>query len=335
MSEHRMALYDAFSDTAFGGSVAGIVADAGDLSAHQMQTIAGEIGAPATGFITGFSGNAVDARFFSTLTEYPMCGHGTLGLITWLMDTGELHWSGNDRLVISLRTSGGVAEVALHKQEDGRPCVMLSLEAPRFEAISVDMNELVALFAIAPDGISVESPIEVSASEFTHLMVPIDTLETMRAIAPNFSAIAEYSRRIGIDTISVFTRETVHPESAVHCREFCPAVGTPESPATGTTNRALACYLVRHRLVERQSEQPLVVLAEQGYEMGRPSRIRSELMLEGQTVTGVRVGGVATRTLEGTLCAGPASDPMGGELMFTPRPEVDRDQRPALRVRAQ
>lgn len=309
MSEHRMALYDAFSDTAFGGSVAGIVADAGDLSAHQMQAIAREIGAPATGFITGFRGDTVDARFFSTITEYPMCGHGTLGLMTWLMDTGELHWSGNDRLVVNLRTSAGVAEVELHKREDGRPCVMLSLEPPRSEAVSVDLDELAALFAIAPGAISAQSPIEISASHFKHLMVPIDTLETMRAITPNFSAIADYSRQIGIDTVSVFTRETVHPENTVHCREFCPAVGTPESAGAGTTNRALACYLVHHRLVEGQSEQPLVVLAEQGYEMGRPSRIRSELTLEGQTVTSVRVGGVATRTLAGTLCAGPTPVP--------------------------
>lgn len=309
MSDHRMALYDAFSEVAFGGSVAAIVADAGDLSAHQMQAIALEIGAPATGFITGFAGDTVDARFFSTLTEYPMCGHGTIGLMTWLMDTGELHWCGSERLVVKLRTSGGVAKVELHRLHDGRPRVMLCLEAPRFESLSVDRDELVALLAIEPERISTQSPVEVSVSEFSHLLVPIDTLETMRAITPRFSAIADYSRRIGVDTICVFTRETVHEESTVHCRDFCPAVGTSESAAAGTTNRALACYLVRHGLLEGRSEQPLIVLAEQGYEMGRPSRIYSELMLEDKIVTSIRVGGVATRTLEGNLCTGATSDP--------------------------
>ena len=88
MSEYPVAFYRAFSDTVFGGSMAGIIAQAQNLAAGQMLQIAQEIGAPATGFITAIDEHGVDVRFFSTLTEYPMCGHGTMGLMTWLVEHG-------------------------------------------------------------------------------------------------------------------------------------------------------------------------------------------------------------------------------------------------------
>ncbi len=88
MSEYNYALFDAFSEKAFGGSIAGIVMHAQKLDATQMQLIAREIAAPATGFVTGYDVHSVDVRFFSTQTEYPMCGHGTIGLMTWLVEQG-------------------------------------------------------------------------------------------------------------------------------------------------------------------------------------------------------------------------------------------------------
>ena len=75
MATIPFALYDAFSDLAFGGSQAGLVSEAARLDADTRQRIASEIGAPATGFITASSEGSVSARFHSTRMEYPMCGH--------------------------------------------------------------------------------------------------------------------------------------------------------------------------------------------------------------------------------------------------------------------
>ena len=100
---------------------------------------------------------------------------------------------------------------------------------------------------------------------------------------------------------SAGNRETVLPESSIHCREFCPAVGTPEAPATGTTNRALACYLLRQGLLDSQIDGRQTVIAEQGYEMGRPSRICTEMMVQDGEAVEIKVGGVATKTMQGTF----------------------------------
>ena len=52
MAEYPVAFYRAFSETVFGGSMAGIIAQAQNLPAGQMLQIAQEIGAPATGSST-------------------------------------------------------------------------------------------------------------------------------------------------------------------------------------------------------------------------------------------------------------------------------------------
>jgi predicted PhzF superfamily epimerase YddE/YHI9 len=78
-------------------------------------------------------------------------------------------------------------------------------------------------------------------------------------------------------------------------------VGAPEAAATGTTNRALACYLVRHGLATADSHGDCVVRVEQGYELNRPSRIRTTLRIQDGAPIDIRVGGVATCTLTGAF----------------------------------
>ena len=299
MPEHAIALYDAFSDVTFGGSVAAVVSDAHGLDAEQMQMIAREVGAPATGFITAVTGQRVEVRFFSTQTEYPMCGHGTVGLMTWLVENGTFDFDGAERIQATLRTSGGIAEVEMRLQDDGRPCVMLHLTPPGFVDCSIRPEALAAVLGVEPEVFSNDSPFELTRSEFTHLIAPVRDLEAMRAVQPDFAAITELSRRHRLDTVALFTRDTVRAESTIHCREFAPAVGTPEAPASGTTNRTLACHLIRHGLVQAPANGECVVIAEQGYEMGRPSQIRTELTLADGAVQSIRVGGVATKTMEG------------------------------------
>ena len=48
--------------------------------------IAREIGVPATAFVNSVSGNRIDVQFFSTVMELSMCGHGTVCLITRLVE---------------------------------------------------------------------------------------------------------------------------------------------------------------------------------------------------------------------------------------------------------
>jgi PhzF family phenazine biosynthesis protein len=104
-----------------------------------------------------------------------------------------------------------------------------------------------------------------------------------------------------IETVTVFCREVKQSEYDIHVRDFCPAVGANEAAAVGTTNAALTSYLIRHEVVHANSDEQLIVLAEQGYEMNRPSSIRSVVTLRDGAINRLQVGGVATKILDGTV----------------------------------
>ena len=301
MATYRTALFDAFSESALGGSVAGMVADAGDLDSDRMQRIARELGAPATAFLIDLDDSRVDVRFFSTLTEYPMCGHGTVALLTWLVERGTYTLDGNRPRSVTLSTPAGAAPVEVRRREDGRTEVMLTLDEVEFEASPLDIACIAPMLGVATDAFAPGPPVELTRSEFSHVIARIRDLAAMRAVTPDFGAIAARCRQLGVDTLALFTTDTENRASTIHCREFCPAVGTPEAPASGTTNRALACYLLRHGLIEPPPGGDITVVTEQGYEMGRPSLIRTEMSVEGGRLRKIRVGGVATKSMEGSL----------------------------------
>ncbi|MEM7123079.1 MAG: PhzF family phenazine biosynthesis isomerase [Pseudomonadota bacterium] len=294
------ALYHAFSAGPFGGAAAGIIESTAELTATTMQSIAREIGAPATAFLQRVEGSLVDVRFFSTQTEYGMCGHGTVGLVSHLRETGRLA-ADRGNAGVTLRTSGGDAVVGI-RDVGGETLVMLTLTPSRFEPATPDREALSRALGIESSEIDNTLPMEKAVGDFVHLQVPICSLATMQAMAPDFNAIAALSRANGAHTVTVFTREVHHGHSKVHCRDFCPAVGTPESPGAGTTNGALTAYMVRHGLIGLIDGETTVVLSEQGYECGRPSEIRSEVVAVDGQIEHLAVGGYARKSMVGTFC---------------------------------
>jgi PhzF family phenazine biosynthesis protein len=299
MPRYRVDLFDSFSEQPFGGSPAGIIYGATDLTASDMQKISKEIGAPATCFVTNVDKQDVYVRFFSTAQEYQMCGHGTLALMTSLVESGMLEVEQGNGSTVTLHTPENSMTVELIRRHDERVETMLKLAPAYFDSVPMSESDLESLFGPAIKGSDVNLPIGRTESDFTHLMIPINDLEAMRAIVPDYKNIESMCAEMQIDTVVLFTRETVHPESTVHCREFAPLVGTPEVPAAGTTNRALACYLLRYGLLEIPLDGRCTVICEQGYEMDRPSKIRTEFVLDRGEAVNIYVGGVATKVISG------------------------------------
>jgi len=66
----------------------------------------------------------------------------------------------------------------------------------------------------------------------------------------------------------LFSLHPENPESTAHTRFFNPVAGISEDPATGSAAGPLAVYLVRNGKSDGRR-----VVVEQGYSMGRPSRI--------------------------------------------------------------
>ena len=77
--------------------------------------------------------------------------------------------------------------------------------------------------------------------------------------------------------------------------------GNESAAATGSAAGALGAWLVRHGLVRNGGRDPVRLVIEQGYEMGRPSSIHVEVEREGGQPSLVRVGGQAVEVAEGVL----------------------------------
>ena len=299
MNSFAFALYDAFSDTAFGGSQAAIITRAADINPTQRQRIARELGMPATAFVDGHGEDWIKVQFMSAVMELPMCGHGTICLLTHMLES-ELLKITRPGCEVELRLPKSNATVSLNQNDAGRYQVMLDIAVPGFEPPPPHTGSLLKVLGLTADALSVELPLETARGDFIHLVVPLSGLDAMRAIKPDFSAMIEFCHTYGIETIAVFCTEVENAQNTIHVRDFCPAVGVSESAAAGTTNAALTSYLVRYGLVPTNQEM-ITVYTEQGIELERPSSIQSTVTLSAETILRLQVGGVATRVMDGLV----------------------------------
>jgi len=297
MKSYSLALYDAFTATAFGGSQAAIVTQASTLETSTRQRVARELGMPATAFVDDYAADWIEVQFMSTVMELPMCGHGTICLLTHMLDSGLIVLDGDAPRQLELRLPAATAVVSLSRRDDQRFLVMLDIAPPEFIP-PPPIDELFDLLALDVDALASDLPVETARGDFIHLLVPLTGLDAMRAIRPDFSAMTRYCRAYGIETIAFFCTEVENPHNQVHLRDFCPAVGVSESAAAGTTNAAVSSYLVRHRVLPTDAEV-VTCHAEQGIELGRPSSIQSRMTFAGAEITRLQVGGVATRVMDG------------------------------------
>jgi len=302
MTATAFAFYDSFAATILGGSQAAIISESADIEKDLRIRLAKEIGAPATCFVDWVAGDQVKAQFFSTVAELPMCGHGTVALMTRLFEQGILGPSETDVRNVNLILPAAVAKIALRlRREDGRLETMLNVKIPKFAPAKLDFVKLAELLGISPADYHPDLPIEVASADFVHLVVPLSGLRSMKKLAPNFAALAAFCRAHGLVTVAAFTTEVEQQGRNLHVRDFCPAVGVAESAAAGTTNAALASYLLRHHLLKPDHNGLAKSIAEQGHEIGRPSSIYSELQVDSDAITTLKVGGIASKVLDGVI----------------------------------
>jgi len=270
------ALYDAFTEVPYSGSQAAVVLHSSGISQKKRATIAREIGVPATAFVEEVSAQRVTVQFYSTVMELPMCGHGTVCLITRLVEMG----------LLSVPTE--IWQSAVLDLPNGDATV-------EYRRTSTGIKHTVLATAL---------PVEVASADFVHLCLPLQSLEAMGKIKPDFSGVANFCIANGLETVATFSTEATDNTHHLHVRDFCPAVGVAESAAAGTTNAALAAYLLRNGCVQADHTGSVVVRAEQGIEMNRPSEVTTRIQIDDNHIERLQVGGVATRIVEGVLNVG-------------------------------
>lgn len=209
---------DAFAARRFAGNPAAVMPMERFLDDATLQAIAAENNLAETAFLVPADGD-YRLRWFTPVTEVPLCGHATLASAAVVME----------RLEPTRRT------VVFHSASG--PLTVNRAGAGYVMDFPVRLSTRIA----APPGLAEAlgaTPAQVFANAFNYMAV-LDDAQAVRELAPDMAAVAR------LDRSGVIVTAAAAPEDGDYdfiSRYFAPAKGIPEDPVTGGAHTMLAPY---------------------------------------------------------------------------------------------
>ncbi|OUM39976.1 PhzF family phenazine biosynthesis protein [Arthrobacter sedimenti] len=270
--------YAAFTDRADGGNPAGVVLDADDLSAGQMQAIAAELGYAESAFLSRRSPGRATVRYFAPEAEIPFCGHATIATGVALADR---EGAGD----ILLSTPVGPLDLRTARV-GGRFVASLVTVEPRVDGIDDDVrHELLQHLRLGEADLSDDLPVLLSFAGNTHPIVPVRDAAVLRGLDYDYDGLKGLMVVQGWGaTVAVVHR--LGPD-VFEARNPFPPGGVREDPATGSAAASLGAYL----RARGEVAPPATLTVHQGSDVGRPSVITVHIPPAG----GMTVSGGAVR----------------------------------------
>lgn len=295
---------DVFTHRIFGGNPLAIFPDASGISDEVMQQIARELNLSETVFlIPPHPGpDRFRVRIFTPGAEVPFAGHPTVGTAFFLVHSGIVPVPpGAQEVTLVLEEQVGPVPVAVQMAGD-RPtgATLTAALDPEETPLEVERDLLAAMLSLEPDeigasgllGLNGTGPLRPAFASvgLPFAIIPVREIGSAARIRLDPAA---WQRALPPGSVSRWPC-VVAPGGAggadLHVRVFCPDIGVPEDPATGSANGALCAYLARRA---NTREGTLRWRVEQGVEMGRPSSLIVEADLRDNHIKAIRVGGGA------------------------------------------
>ena len=227
---------DAFTSELFAGNPAGVCILPAFLPDSTMQKIAAENRHSETAFVVPRADGDFDLRWFTPKVEDDLCGHATLASAYVLALRKHKLWP------VRFHTCSGTLTVAQNCDSFDRD----SFEQDSLENDSFEMDfparppqpcETPAEFlpALGFKSLGLKTALVMKSRDY---LVVVDHPEQVRALSPDFAALAKVDTGIGGTIV------TAPGEGDVDyvCRLFAPLVGINEDPATGSIHCTLAPY---------------------------------------------------------------------------------------------
>ncbi|GAA3689730.1 PhzF family phenazine biosynthesis protein [Streptomyces iranensis] len=226
----RIRIVDAFTDRPFAGNPAGVVLLDTDAfpDDHWLQQVAAEVNLAETAFAHPLP-RAAEAdwalRWFTPVTEAPMCGHATLATTHVLKATGAATGT------VRFATLSGVLSATA---DDGGS---ITLDFPTATLTELRVPEKTAEVGAALGARIVAA--QHAGPLIDDLLIEVADEKTVRALTPDLAALQRISHR-GI----IVTAAAEDPGRGYDfvSRMFAPGVGIDEDPVTGSAHTALAPY---------------------------------------------------------------------------------------------
>jgi trans-2,3-dihydro-3-hydroxyanthranilate isomerase len=272
----RYVVVDVFTDRAFTGNQLAVFTDARGLDTETMQALAGEISFSETSFVfPAEEGGTARVRIFTPAAELPFAGHPILGT-AWVLALPL------QRGVIELETGRGLVPVEIERDESG--ALVFGRMAQPLPVIEAHPEPDRILAALGVENATL--PVEVYDNGPRHTLVALETSDDVARLRPDLGALAELDAQVGCFAGSGALWKT---------RNFAPALGVAEDPATGSAAGPIVCHLCRHGVVEWGEW----IEISQGVEIGRPSTLFACADGAGGEVVNVLCGGRAVVVARG------------------------------------
>ena len=282
MRKYSYVLVDVFASKPFEGNQLAVFTDGSGLSDAEMQRIANETNLSETTFILPRDAGTEEksgkrVRIFTTQEELPFAGHPTVG--TALVLRGQSKVS-----KVDLDLKVGKIPVSFEDSPNGAWAEMTQRE-PEFGQTH-KREDLAAVAGLDVSDIRDDIPIQTVSTGMRFAIVPVKSLAAMQKLKVTWSRVAEYVETTDAKFIYWITPEAVETTSRFHARMI---FYNGEDPATGSAAGCAAAYLRKYGLIENGEK----AVIEQGFEIGRPSRIRISADLISNQIVNVRVAGQA------------------------------------------
>ncbi len=302
----RYQIFDVFTADPLAGNPLAVVLDGDGLETAGMQAIAAEFNLSETVFVlpADSENHSARIRIFTPTYEMPFAGHPTVGTAICL--AGERFGPVEREMdaVIVLEENIGAVRCGVKLLPDFGFAEFDIPRLPEPDGTTGAKTEIAAALGLEPEQIGFENhrPTVWSAG-VPFCMIPVANIAALAACSARYQhwqAAFDRKGKPGGGLVYVYTRETEGHDHAFRARMFSPVGGVGEDPATGS---AAAAFSGAVHDFDALTAGTHVLLIEQGYEMGRPSLIRLEIVIEGRSIAAVRIGGQAVKVAEGTLFA--------------------------------
>ena len=279
---------DVFAATWGGGNHLGVVTDAHDWSAAQMQRFARWTGLVETTFLLppDDPGASYRVRIFTPQREIPFAGHPSIGSAHAVLEcdlarpVDGVLWQECAAGVLPIRVEGEGATRQLLLQSPGESVL----------STGVDAHPLVRA-AVAGLGLGTLPPALVDGGRRWWLVECADEA-SLRAWQPDHAVIGALAKATDSMGLCAFAR-SARSDYQLVVRAFPAGVGIIEDPASGAANGLLAAYLAR---AEPDGALAHGYVVSQGREIGHDARLVARIL-----PGAIWIGGRTHTVVDGTL----------------------------------
>jgi trans-2,3-dihydro-3-hydroxyanthranilate isomerase len=286
MSTLAYEIVDVFTDRPFTGNPLAVVLGGEGLAAEQMQALAREFHLSETVFVLAPTDPAATyrVRIFTPERELPFAGHPTVGAAATGVRLGRFAPG-------AVVQECGAGLLPVEARDDA---ATLTGATPTVGP-ELDPAPLLEVVGLTPADLAGPAPRRAGCGlEFPYLSV---RPEAVGSATGDPAAAARH----GLREVSVFSWDAA--THTAHTRVFCPGLGVPEDPATGSAALGFGVWLVASGLVPGDGRSGYLI--RQGSELHRPSTLDCTVEASGGVAVRATVTGHVVPIARGQIAVPP------------------------------